>query len=84
VDAEFINEAPQTYYGLTVEANIIISQNSKVLTIPKEYVIGNDSLWIEENGEKKKIKFQKGVENMELVEVKGGLTEKTKILKLEL
>lgn len=83
VDAEFVGEIPQTYYGLTVEANIIISQNPKVLTVPKSYVIGNDSLWVEENGEKKKIKFQKGVENMEFVEIKGGLTEKTKVLKVE-
>jgi HlyD family secretion protein len=80
VDAEFVGETPQTYYGLTIEANIIISQNPKVLTIPKSYLVGSDSLWIEENGDKKKIKIVKGVENMELVEVKSGLTEKSKIL----
>jgi HlyD family secretion protein len=54
-----------------------------VLTIPKNYLVGSDSVWIEENGDKKKIKITKGVENLDLVEVKSGLTEKTKILNSE-
>jgi HlyD family secretion protein len=81
VDADFVEEAPEAYYGLTVEANIIISQNPKALTIPKSYLVGNDSVWIEEGKEKKKIKLQKGAENFELVEVKGGLTEKSILVK---
>jgi HlyD family secretion protein len=81
VDADFVGEAPEAYYGLTVEANIIISQNPKALTIPKSYLVGNDSVWIEEGKEKKKIKLQKGAENFELVEVKGGLTEKSILVK---
>ncbi|WP_428653699.1 efflux RND transporter periplasmic adaptor subunit [Runella sp.] len=81
VDADFIGESPSAYYGLTVEANIIISQNPKALTIPKAYLVGNDSVWIEEGKEKKKIKVQKGAENFELVEIKGGLTEKSVLVK---
>lgn len=77
VDAEFIDDKPNAYYGMTIEANIIVSQNPKVLTIPKNYLIGTDSVWIEENGDKKKIKITKGVENLDLVEVKSGLTEKS-------
>lgn len=77
VDAEFIDEKPNAYYGMTIEANIVISQNPKVLTIPKNYLVGSDSVWIEENGDKKKIKITKGVENLDLVEVKSGLTEKS-------
>jgi hypothetical protein len=77
VDAEFVGEKPNAYYGMTIEANIVISQNARVLTIPKNYLIDDDSVWIEENGEKKKIKIAKGVENLDLVEVKSGLTEKT-------
>ena len=59
VDAEFVGEQPASYYGLTVEANIIISQNKHVLTIPKSYVIGNDSVWVEQDGKKQKVKFRK-------------------------
>jgi multidrug efflux pump subunit AcrA (membrane-fusion protein) len=81
VDAEFAKEKPNAYYGMTVEANIIISQNERVLTIPKNYLVGNDSVWIEENGDKKKIKITKGVENLDLVEVKGGLTDKSVIVR---
>lgn len=80
VDAEFVGERPAAYYGLTVEANIIISQNKHVLTIPKSYVIGNDSVWVEQDGKKQKIKFQKGAENFDLVEVKGGLTPNSKLI----
>ena len=80
VDAEFLGDQPASYYGLTLEANIIVSENKRVLTIPKSYVVGNDSVWIEQNGEKQKIKFTKGAENFDLVEVKGGLTEQTKLI----
>lgn len=80
VDAEFVGNTPASYYGLTVEANIIISQHRRVLTIPKSYVIGTDSVWVEQNGRKQKIKFRKGAENFDLVEVKGGLSETTKVL----
>ncbi|CAH0996359.1 hypothetical protein EMA8858_02491 [Emticicia aquatica] len=77
VDAEFIDEKPNTFYGMTIEANIVVSQNPRVLTIPKNYLVGSDSVWIEENGDKKKIKITKGVENLDMVEVKSGLTEKS-------
>jgi RND family efflux transporter MFP subunit len=80
VDAEFTGERPASYYGLTVEANIIISQNKHVLTIPKSYVIGNDSVWVEQDGKKQKVQFRKGAENFDLVEVKDGLRETSKLI----
>jgi HlyD family secretion protein len=83
VDADFEGELPDAYYGLTVEANIIISQNSRVLTIPKSYVVGNDSVWVNENGDRKKIKIVKGAENFDLVQVKSGLNEKSVVVNPE-
>ena len=83
VDAEFVGESPASYYGLTVEANIVISQNRRVLTIPKSYVVGSDSVWVEQDGEKRKVRFAKGAENFDLVEVKGGLTEKSVVVSNE-
>jgi HlyD family secretion protein len=80
VDAEFVGDQPASYYGLTIEANIIISQRPRVLTIPKSYVFGTDSVWVEQDGNKQKIRFQKGAENFDLVEVRGGLSETAKIL----
>jgi multidrug efflux pump subunit AcrA (membrane-fusion protein) len=81
VDADFVGEAPDGYYGLTIEANIIISQNPKALTVPKLYVMDGDSVWIQEDGEKKKIKITIGAENLDLVEVKSGLMENSVIIK---
>jgi HlyD family secretion protein len=83
VDAEFVGDSPASYYGLTVEANIIISQNKRVLTIPKSYVIGTDSVWVEQDGKKQKVRFQKGAENFDVVEVKGGLSEKSKLITID-
>ncbi|MCX6216141.1 HlyD family efflux transporter periplasmic adaptor subunit [Spirosoma sp.] len=83
VDAEFIGERPASYYGLTVEANIIISQNRHVLTIPKTYVFGGDSVWVELDGKKQKVKFRKGAENFDRVQVKAGLTEASKLILIE-
>ncbi|WP_077921143.1 efflux RND transporter periplasmic adaptor subunit [Spirosoma sp. 209] len=83
VDAEFTDASPASYYGLTVEANIIISQNRRVLTIPKSYVVGSDSVWIEQGGNRQKVRFRKGAENFDLVEVKSGLTEASKLISVD-
>lgn len=83
VDANFVGELPDAYYGLTVEANIVISQNNRVLTIPKSYVVGNDSVWVNENGDKKKIRVVKGAENFDLVQVKSGLNEQSVVVNPE-
>ncbi|RRB07551.1 efflux RND transporter periplasmic adaptor subunit [Larkinella rosea] len=83
VDADFVGELPDAYYGLTVEANIVISQKNRVLTIPKSYVVGNDSVWVKENGEARKIRIEKGAENFDLVQVKGGLNEKSIVVNPE-
>jgi hypothetical protein len=78
-----VGDSPSSYYGLTVEANIIISQNRRVLTIPKSYVVGSDSVWVEQDGKKQKVRFRKGAENFDLVEVKGGLSEQSLVISNE-
>lgn len=80
VDAEFTADQPASYYGLTIEANVIISERKRVLTIPKSYVIGTDSVWVEQDGKQQKVRFQKGAENFDLVEVRGGLSETSKVM----
>lgn len=80
VDAEFTGVQPDSYYGLTIEANVIISERKHVLTIPKSYVVGTDSVWIEQDGRKQKARFQKGAENFDLVEVRGGLSKQANIV----
>jgi HlyD family secretion protein len=73
VDATFTGEKPDIFYGLNIEANIIINERDKVLTIPKAYLVGQDSVLVKADGEVKKVKLTKGVENFELVEVISGL-----------
>ncbi len=83
VDAEFTQEAPRLYAGLTVEANIIIQQKERALSIPKTYLIGEDSVRIEQDGNDKLVKITKGVENFEYVEVLAGLDTNSVLLMKE-
>lgn len=80
VDAEFIGKAPQQLYGLTLEANIILHEASKKLTLPKTALIGNDSVWVKIDGDERKIKIQKGAENFDYFEITAGLTESSEVL----
>jgi multidrug efflux pump subunit AcrA (membrane-fusion protein) len=78
VDAEFTNSSsPHLYAGLTVEANIIIRRKNQALTIPKAYLVGNDSVRIKQEGETKTVRIRKGIENMEHVEILSGLDTST-------
>ncbi|MEM9675573.1 MAG: efflux RND transporter periplasmic adaptor subunit [Bacteroidota bacterium] len=67
------------YPGSTVEANIIIRQKDNVLVIPKTVLVGRDSVWINHDGERQRVKIKIGVENMEMAEVVDGLTEESQI-----
>lgn len=79
VEAEFENEKPSHFYGLTVEANILIQHKKEALVIPKSYLIGNDSLWIDKGQGKEKVKIEKGIENIDFVEVVSGIDQNTEV-----
>lgn len=81
VDAEFIEDYPKGLAGLTVEANIIVRQKPKALAIPKEYLVGEDSVWVKKGSKIEKVKIQKGVENYDFVEVLQGLSPQDEIFK---
>ncbi len=80
VEAVFTTAFPTDLAGLTIEANILIQQKEKALTIPKEWLQKGDSLWIKEGAKTKKIKIQRGIENYDLVEILSGITDKTLIM----
>ncbi|MGD1892259.1 MAG: efflux RND transporter periplasmic adaptor subunit [Cyclobacteriaceae bacterium] len=67
------------YPGSTVEANIIIQHKESALVIPKTVLVGRDSVWINHDGERQRVKIKIGVENMEMAEVVDGLTEESQI-----
>lgn len=80
-DAVFVNAKLPDLYGLSLEANIIINQKDNALCIPKNYLVSEDSLWVNQNNERTKIKVKKGVEDFDYVEILEGITKETLIYK---
>jgi multidrug efflux pump subunit AcrA (membrane-fusion protein) len=78
VEAQFKNAPKKMYPNLTVEANIIIATKKNTLTIPKNYLLKGDSVWINETT-KRKIKL--GISDYENVEVLSGLRKNELIYK---
>ncbi len=74
------NKAPKILYpGLSGEANIIIAKKDNVLTIPKTYLIDNNKVKTDEGV----ITIETGLQNLELIEVRSGITKNTYIYKPE-
>lgn len=78
VEAEFTKEPPKIFPNLTAEANILISQKEKALLIPRNYLV-DDKFVILENGEKREVKT--GMKNYEMTEITQGLNAGEKIIK---
>jgi HlyD family secretion protein len=80
VDAEFTGDKPTAYYGLTVEANIVVSRKERALTIPKNMLASPDSIWVKTSEGTQKIRIKKGIEDFDQVEVLQGIDENTEIV----
>ena len=79
IEAVF-NKPPNVLYpGLSGEANIVISKKENTLTIPKAYLIDNNKVMTDEG----LMTITIGMQNIEYVEVKSGLTNSTFIYKEE-
>ncbi len=74
VEAEFKDKQTRPYPGSTIEANIVIKEKGKALTIPKKYLTKGDSVFISSD---KKKELSVGLQNMEYVEVLSGLDSST-------
>ncbi len=81
VDALLEAGSVPVYAGSSVEANIIIQEKDQALVIPRTYLLEGDSVQIEQNGKPVKIKIKKGIETLDMVEVKQGLDKNAKLLK---
>lgn len=75
-EAIFTRKPEVLYPGLTVESNIVIRTKQNALTIPRNYLI-NDSVVTLENGDLQTIKA--GLMDYNLVEVISGVTATSKI-----
>lgn len=71
VDADFIQKPPALFPNLTVEANIIIQQKEKALTIPRNYLI-DDSYIL--NDKQEKIKVEVGLKDYKKAEIISGVS----------
>lgn len=71
VEAVFIKQPATLYPNLTCEANIVIQQKEKAITIPRNYLLAGDSVWIEA---KRKRKVIVGLKDYQKVEIISGIT----------
>lgn len=79
VEAKFLNAPKQLYAGMSGEANIIIKQKEKALTIPIEY-LSSDNTIITEDGE---VEVETGLKSLDKVEILSGIDENTTLIKPE-
>lgn len=78
VEAAFLTQPPRLYPNLTAEANILIQTREKVLTIPRNYLIG-DSLVMLRDNTLRQVKI--GLRDYRKAEVLEGLSETDVLLK---
>ena len=83
VDAEFAEHLPINIYGLNIEANILITENKQVVTIPKRAVLKGDSVLIKQAGKTQAIKIEKGIEDDQVVEIKPNSIPSTSLIILQ-
>jgi hypothetical protein len=81
VDVNFDSPLPARYAGLSAEANIIIQEKAKALVVPKEYLIGADSLRILKDGEPQLVQVKTGLRSLAFVEILSGIDARTALVK---
>ncbi len=79
VEGEFDVAPESLYMGLTGEGNIVIDERENVLTIPREFLIGNNKVETEEG----QVKVKVGAKSLSHVEILEGLKEGQVIFKPE-
>ncbi|MBF8150887.1 HlyD family efflux transporter periplasmic adaptor subunit [Winogradskyella sp. F6397] len=77
VEAEFIVQPKVLYPGLSGEANIIIAQKEKVLTLPKAYITDGNKVKTDDGI----ITIVTGLENMDYIEILSGISKNTYVYK---
>lgn len=78
IEASFIDPPKTLYPNLTCEANIIIQQKTKSITIPRTYLLEGNYVFLEKD---KKTKVVTGLKDYQKVEILGGITANDYIYK---
>ena len=76
VEALFENPPNVLLPGLSGEANIVVARTDNALVIPRNYLIGNDLVRTEEGP----VKVITGVQSIDSIEIKEGITRQTALL----
>jgi HlyD family secretion protein len=71
IEANFINAPTTLYPNLTCEANIIIKQKQKSITIPRAYLLEGDFVMLDKE---KKVKVKTGLKDYQKVEILSGIS----------
>jgi HlyD family secretion protein len=79
VESRFTELPPKLYYGLSGEANIIVSRRKNALVIPADYLLPNNRVLTPE-GEKS---VTVGLKNLAIVEILSGIDTTTTLIKPE-
>lgn len=77
VEAVFTRKPPVLYPNLTTEANIVILEKEKALTIPRGFLLGDTAVMLE-NKEKRRVEI--GLKDYQKVEILNGLSATETIL----
>ncbi len=83
VDVAIPTSFPISFSGLAAEANIIIRENEQALVLPKSALLPGDSIWVNKEGVRTKIKIERGIETLDEVEVTSGVDSATRVLIVE-
>lgn len=71
MEAAFVKQPPALYPNLTCEANIVIQEKEKALSIPRSYLLNDESVLLT-NKERRKVTT--GLKDYQKVEIVSGLT----------
>ncbi len=80
IEAEFVQAPASLYPNLSAEANIVLSTKKNALTIPRNYLVNGNEVWISEK-EKKAVKV--GLMDYDKVEILEGIDAQTTLYKPE-
>lgn len=80
VDAKLDESLPGLFSGLALEANIIIAEKEKAIVIPKNLLLPGDSVLIETEDGKQKVKVQPGIETLDEVEIIKGIDSTNRLI----
>ncbi|MBL7810645.1 MAG: efflux RND transporter periplasmic adaptor subunit [Bacteroidetes bacterium] len=79
VEAEFMQQPPALYPGMSAEVNVVISEKKNAMVIPLDYLKGGDKVYTAQG--KKTVKT--GLRSLEKIEILEGISKETELKKPE-